>query len=118
MPDELPPVGSSPNHVSSLATDRLHRVAPFAYEGDANAALARLKVLVESVPRSRIEAERPGWLHATFRSRLFGFVDDLYVKAGPDGRLDLWCGARVGWGDLSVNRRRVEALRRAWAATG
>lgn len=115
---ELPPVRSSPNHVSSLATDRLHRVEPFLYEGDVNAALARLKVLVDAVPRSRIEVERPGWLHATFRSRLIGFVDDLFVQAGPEGRLDLWCGARVGWGDLGVNRRRVEALRRAWAATG
>ena len=104
--------------MSSLASDRLHRVEPFAYEGDVNAALARLKVLVQAVPRSRVEAERPGWMHATFRSWLFGFVDDLYVKASPDGRLDLWCGARLGWGDLGVNRRRVEALRRAWAATG
>ncbi len=118
MREELPPIRSSPNHVSSLATDRLHRVEPFLYEGDVNAALARLKVLVEAVPRSRIEVERPGWLHATFRSRLIGFVDDLFVQAGPEGRLDLWCGARVGWGDLGVNRRRVEALRRAWAATG
>jgi uncharacterized protein (DUF1499 family) len=118
VPDELPPVGSSPNHVSSLATDRLHRVEPFAYDGEVDAAFERLKLLIQAVPRSQVEAARPGWLHATFRSRLFGFIDDLYVKAGPDGRLDLWCGARLGWGDLGVNRRRVEALRRAWSTTG
>ncbi len=112
MPEALPPVRSSPNHVSSLATDRLHRIAPLRFVGDPDHAMETLKAAILAMPRAKIVEERPGWLHATFTSRWFGFVDDLYVRAADD-RLDLWCGARVGWGDLGVNRRRVEALRRA-----
>jgi uncharacterized protein (DUF1499 family) len=59
-----------------------------------------------------IEREEDGYLHATFRSRLFGFVDDLECRRDGDV-IQVRSASRTGWWDLGVNRRRVESIRRA-----
>lgn len=64
-----------------------------------------------------IEQEADGYVHATFRSRVFGFVDDLECRR--DGNLvQIRSAARSGWWDMGVNRRRVERLRAALSAAG
>jgi uncharacterized protein (DUF1499 family) len=64
-----------------------------------------------------IEQERDGYVHATFRSRVFGFVDDLECRRDGD-LVHVRSAARSGWWDMGVNRRRVERLRAALSLAG
>lgn len=64
-----------------------------------------------------VEQEADGYVHATFRSWFFGFVDDLECRR--DGHLiHIRSAARSGWWDMGVNHRRVERLRAALSAGG
>ena len=60
--------------------------------------------------------ETDDYLHAECRSALFGFVDDLELHLrASDGIIAVRSASRLGYGDLGVNRRRVESLRSALA---
>jgi uncharacterized protein (DUF1499 family) len=53
-----------------------------------------------------------GYLHAEFRSALFGFVDDVEFRMDETaGRIDVRSASRTGYFDFGVNRRRVEEIR-------
>jgi len=110
---------SSPNCVSSQASDAGHRVEPFALRVPGADAWAAAKRAVEAMPRTRIVDDRPGYLRAEATSLLFRFVDDLELALAEDGRrLDVRSASRVGYSDLGANRKRVEALRAALRADG
>jgi len=113
----LAPCPNKPNCVSSLAPDADHRVEPFLLAGNKSWSAAR--DAVAAMPRTRIVAERPGYLHAECRSRIFRFVDDLELLRSQTGnRVDVRSASRVGYGDWGVNRKRVASLREALVAAG
>jgi uncharacterized protein (DUF1499 family) len=96
---------------SEVAGVRSH-VAPLVFGGTPDAAWARLKEAVKAIG-GRIEEENETYLRATFRSRVFRFVDDLECRlASEDGVIHVRSASRVGYSDLGVNRRRVEHLRK------
>ena len=78
------------------------------------AAFASLKGVIAASPRTLIVEQRPGYLHATATSQLFGFVDDLelYAQEGT-GSLQARSVSRLGDSDLGVNNKRLEALHQA-----
>ena len=77
------------------------------------AALARI---VAAQPGATIVVQRDDYLYATFATALMGFVDDVeFVVDAPRGVIDVRSASRLGYGDLGVNRKRVEALRAAYA---
>ena len=99
----------SPNCVRSELPDRDMEPLPCPVDG----GWERLRRAVVDLGGS-IESEGDGYLHATFRSRVFGFVDDLECRR--DGEVaQVRSAARTGWWDMGVNRRRVERLRAALA---
>ena len=111
----LAPCPSSPNCVSSLATDAAHRVAPLAYQGDPAAAMRRLRDVIAAMPRARVVGVSDTGLHAEFTSRIFRFVDDVDCVVDPAaGVIQIRSASRVGYSDLGVNRSRVEAIRKAF----
>jgi len=60
-----------------------------------------------------VEEVEEGYIHAEFRSSLFGFVDDLEVKGSlSHSVVHIRSVSRVGVSDLGVNRKRVESLRK------
>lgn len=70
-------------------------------------------------PRVRIAAERPGYLHAEYASRVFGFVDDVELELDPAATLvHVRSASRIGRSDFGANRARVEDLRTRLAAAG
>ncbi len=106
----LPACPSSPNCVSSLATDD-HFIEPFRYVGDAAAPLARLREILAKRSDTRIIASDGGKLQVEFRTFL-GFVDDgLFVLDPRNGVIQVRSAARVGYWDLGKNRRRLEEIR-------
>jgi uncharacterized protein (DUF1499 family) len=113
----LPPCPDKPNCVSSLAPDEDHRAEP--YRLAAGVDWAAVRAAVAAMPRTRIVEERPGYLHAESHSRIFRFVDDLELLRSKSGdRVDVRSASRVGYGDMGVNRARVESLREALAKAG
>lgn len=99
-----------PNCVSSLApaSDSQHVIPP-------------LPAVSWNAARRAVEAagghvlqDNGDYLHATFTSRIFRFVDDVELcRDAPDGVIQVRSASRVGQSDFGVNRKRVEALRQA-----
>lgn len=112
----LAPCKPTPNCVSSQAdpTDHRHFIAPLAFQGSAEAAMAALKRAVETAPGARVLRADSDYLYAEFRSRVMRFVDDVeFVLDRARGVFHVRSAARVGIRDFGVNRARVEALRGA-----
>jgi len=109
----------SPNCVSSDASDSAHRVAPFLLAVPPKQAWDAARKAVEALPDTRIVAESASRLHAESTSDLFGFVDDLELQLRPSQRLiAVRSASRLGYGDMGVNRQRVEMLRAALVERG
>ena len=115
----LKPPPSSPNAVSSQATDADHRVEPLAYAGTRERALASLRAIVEHTPRTRIVEANPDYLYVEYTSALMGFVDDVEFYFPPNEKLvHVRSASRLGYRDFGVNRNRIEAIRLRLAAAG
>jgi uncharacterized protein (DUF1499 family) len=115
-PASLPPCPDSPNCVSSQATNEARQVDPIAFTLPPQQALARLKQVLASMPRTRIVKEEGGYLHAEVRSFLFRFVDDLeFLLDTENSLIHMRSASRTGHSDFGVNRRRVERVRKAFA---
>lgn len=90
---------------------------PFVLLASAGKAWEAARQAVMQLPRTRIVAEGPGYLHAECRSALFRFVDDLQLQLREqEGIIAVRSASRLGRSDFGVNRRRVETLRAALAA--
>ena len=113
----LAPCPSSPNCVSSLADDELHRTAPLPVSGAAATAIGRIEGIVRSLPRASVVTAAEPYLHAEFRSAVFGFVDDAEFFADESaGVIQVRSAARAGFSDLGVNRKRLATIRERWSA--
>lgn len=66
-----------------------------------------------SLPRTRLIEEDDSYLHLEVTSRLLRFVDDVEFVFEEEGKtIHFRSASRVGYGDLGVNRRRMEEIRR------
>ncbi len=112
MPVSLPPCPRLWNCVSSNTEGPpRNRTDPFPIRGEPEAAFARLKKLVEELPRTEIVAATDDYFRAECSSRI-GFVDDLeFALWREDGVIHVRSAARWGGWDAGVNRQRVETIR-------
>jgi uncharacterized protein (DUF1499 family) len=102
------------NCVSSQADpgDARRYVAPIPFKGSAADAIAALRRAVESMERARVVRAEGNYLHAEFRSRLMGYVDDVEFSYDTKAEvLHVRSASRLGRRDFGVNRKRMEALR-------
>ena len=77
---------------------------------DSSAALKQLSERIETTPRTEIVDQGANYLHATYSSRIFGFVDDLELSASDAFTLEARSISRLGESDLGVNAQRLENL--------
>ncbi|WP_306533055.1 DUF1499 domain-containing protein [Geobacter sp.] len=109
----LSPCPSSPNCVSSQATDERHRIAPLAFRGDPDRAFTRLKQVLGRRDDTKIIEEQAGYLRVELRTTFF--VDDGEFLLDREQRvIHVRSASRVGYSDLGKNRRRMEEIRRAF----
>jgi len=80
---------------------------------DSETALDSLTTLIESTPRTDVISQEETYLHATFSSRIFGFVDDLELYAATPEQLEARSVSRLGDSDLGVNVKRLQTLAQA-----
>lgn len=112
-PVRLAECPQKPNCVSSETRDAGHAVAPMQLKGDPVAAWDGIRVTISRLPRCVVVRFTSGYLHATCKSRVFGFVDDLeLLRDAATDRVAIRSAARTGYSDLGVNRKRVEKLRK------
>ncbi|HEX2769550.1 MAG TPA: DUF1499 domain-containing protein [Geobacteraceae bacterium] len=106
----LPPCPSSPNCVSSMATDS-HSIEALAIRGDAKACFDRLRTVLSNREDTTIISADDSHIRVEFRTFL-GFVDDgLFILDVPNGRIQIRSAARLGYWDMGKNRRRIEEIR-------
>ncbi len=107
------PCPKRPNCVSSVDPTPGRHIPPIPYSGDPVTGMDRLKQVVDHLPRTRINEERPRYLSVECRSAVFGFVDDVEFLLIPEkGLIHLRSKARLGFYDFGVNRRRANRMRR------
>jgi uncharacterized protein (DUF1499 family) len=108
----LDPCPNSPNCVSSQASDESHAIAPFRYRKSRAEAKEALKEVIRSLPRTKLVEEDETYLHYEVTSLLFRFVDDVEFLFDDDTKtIHFRSASRTGYGDLGVNRTRMEQLR-------
>jgi len=107
---------SKPNCVGSQATDEDHAVAPFLYEGSKQSAFQRLKKAIASLERTTVIQENEDYLRMECKSAIMGFVDDVEFYLPDENVIHVRSASRLGYSDLGVNRKRVEQLRKLFAA--
>jgi len=109
---QLPPCPSSPNCVSTQAQDERHAIAPFRYKKSSAEAIKAVKAVIGSLPRTRLVEEDESYLHYECTSLLFRFVDDVEFLFDDGAKtIHFRSASRTGYGDLGVNRRRMEQIR-------
>jgi uncharacterized protein (DUF1499 family) len=112
--DRLSPCPSSPNCVSSQASDERHLIAPLTFNGDPDAAFARLKQILTRRNDTAIIEERSGYLRVELRTSLF--VDDGEFLQDKISRvIHVRSASRLGYSDLGKNRSRMEEIRREFS---
>ena len=108
----LAPCPSSPNCVSTQAQDQGHAIAPFRYRKSRAEAKEALKEVIRSLSRTTLVEEDESYLHYEFTSLLLRFVDDVEFLFDDEAKIIHFRSAsRTGYGDLGVNRKRMEQVR-------
>ena len=109
---------SSPNCVSSQADDKEHRMEPMSYTGSMKDAQEKLKKVITDMPRSQIMIDEPGYMNIYFRSRIFGFVDEVEFSFDEQtSRINFRSAAHSGYYDFGVNRSRMHSIAAAFYAS-
>jgi len=109
---KLAPCPTTPNCVSSQSLDPKHQIEPFTYTSSPTEALAKLKTVIQAMPRTKIVAETDNYLYAEFTSAIMGFVDDVEFSVDEVAKvIHVRSASRLGQSDLGVNRKRVESIR-------
>ena len=76
----------------------------------AETSLATLAEAIEADPSATIVEREATYLHATFSSKIFGFVDDVELLASQTDSLEARSISRLGDSDLGVNGQRLQRL--------
>lgn len=112
---QLTPCPTTPNCVSSQATDDKHYIEPIVTSGTTSMVKNRLLGVLEQFPRSKVVMAEDHYIRSEFTSKIFRFVDDVefYFPATQSSQMTVHVrsASRIGRSDLGVNRKRVEEIR-------
>ena|SRR5581483_6285165 len=113
----LAPCPDTPNCVCTESTDQQHAIEPMHYTTNAGQAMANLKAVISSFPRTKIVTTTDSYLHAEFTSAVFRYVDDVEFLVDEGTKtIHFRSAARAGRSDFGVNRGRMESIRKAFGA--
>jgi uncharacterized protein (DUF1499 family) len=81
---------------------------PIPFELDPQEVKKVIKGVVEGLPRTELQSESTHYLHYTFKSKIFGFTDDVEFLIDAGKKLIHYRSAsRTGYSDMGVNRKRM-----------
>ena len=110
---QLSPCPDTPNCVSTQApsTDAEHFMPAIPYTQDASFVMTQVLRAVSAMPRATVIKQEDTYLHAEFRSPTMGFPDDVEFYIDDANKLlHFRSAARMGRGDMGVNRQRMTEL--------
>jgi len=102
-----------PSCVCSTDTPKQHAIAALKIPAGTDSPIVALAAVIKAMPNTAVVSQKEGYLHATFTSKLFRFVDDVELLVDGD-KVQVRSVSRVGHSDLGANRKRVEAIRAAF----
>ena len=106
------PCPDTPNCVSTLATDKQHKIDPIKYSGSLSETKEKVIKIIDSLKRSKIITNKENYIHAEFRSATFRFIDDVELLFDDSEKIiHFRSRARLGHSDMGVNRKRMENIR-------
>jgi len=110
---QLAPCPSTPNCVSTYATDETHGIKPYTYNGTLDEAKAKLVTVIGNLPRTKIISNDGPYVYAEFTSKVLRFVDDVeFIFDDATKTVQFRSASRLGKSDIGVNRDRMETIRR------
>ena len=113
---QLVPCPATPNCVTTQAGQPDQRMQPLSYTSAPEAAQERLLQVVQSLPRTQVIENRPGYVAFEFRSAFFGFIDDVeFLFDTENNQIHFRSASRLGGSDMGVNRIRMEQISRAFS---
>jgi uncharacterized protein (DUF1499 family) len=116
---KLAPCPNSPNCVSTQSQDPRHQIDPIPYTTSPEEAKGTLVQIIRSMERTRIIRDDPTYIHAEFRTKGIGYVDDVEFTLDQEAKvIHFRSSARLPYYDWGVNRKRMEEIRTAFEATG
>jgi len=114
----LYPCPNSPNCVCSESHSQSsseHAVSPI--KADEHTWNGLKNIILQQ--GGSIEQDDGTYLHATFSSALFHFVDDVELRSDVShGLIQIRSASRAGRSDFGVNRKRVELIKQALIQAG
>jgi uncharacterized protein (DUF1499 family) len=114
----LAPCPQSPNCVSTFAADSMHAITTIPYTGTIEEAKQKLVSVINSLPRAKIITNTNNYVYAEFTSATWRFVDDVEFFFDDSAKVVQFRSAsRLGYGDIGVNRKRMETIRSKFAGT-
>lgn len=117
--ERLAPCPGYPACVSSQAPpeDEAHYIAPLVYAGALDEARDRVVAILEAMERTTIIAIADDYIYAESVTPGLRYTDDVEFIFDDAAKLvHVRSSARVPYYDFDVNRKRVEAIRAAFAA--
>jgi uncharacterized protein (DUF1499 family) len=116
---KLRPCPDKPNCVCTQDPAPGHRIEPIRYTGTQDEARETLLMLVRHMGQSTLVTADPDYIHVEFRSSFFEFVDDAEFLFDDAAKLiHFRSAARTGYYDFSVNRKRMEEIRKRFMGSG
>ena len=111
---QLKPCPESPNCVSTQTQQKSKQMDPIPFTLDPKEVLKVIKGVVENLSNTHLEKESPNYLHYTFKSAIFGFIDDVEFLIDAGKKLIHYRSAsRTGYSDMGVNKKRMTEIRKA-----
>lgn len=110
--DKLRPCPSSPNcWVTFYAKEDPEHFYPPYKSRNIKATRQQLRYYLSTLDNVEVVTAGPQYLHATFESDFFGFIDDFEAYFDPDEKiLHMRSASRTGHSDFGVNKERLDAL--------
>jgi uncharacterized protein (DUF1499 family) len=108
---------NTPNCVSTQASDSMHSIKPIVYATTKEDAMKKLIKVINSMPRTKTVNLSDDYIHAEFTSAVFRFVDDVEFYIDDTSKtIQFRSASRLGKSDFGVNRKRMEEIKRRFAA--
>ena len=109
---KLAPCPKSPNCVSSQSDslDEKHYMNAWSFS-DINEAKSKVKNAIVAFGNAKILKEEDDYIHAVFITGFWRYKDDVeFYFDSSNGLIHFRSASRLGYGDMGVNRKRMQKL--------
>jgi uncharacterized protein (DUF1499 family) len=108
---KLIPCPTSPNCVSTQATDDVHAMSPLPYTGTKELAMEKLIGVIKSMKRTKVISRTDSYLYVEFTTSLMRYVDDVeFYFDDAIKSISFRSASRIGYSDMGVNKKRMREV--------